>query len=174
MSPATAKPADTAAGATTPRLTAGARSTVLRPRQSEKTYALAQANNVYVFAVPAAANKHAVKRAVEAQFGVSVESVNVLNQRGKAKRTVRKRARPIAGRQSDTRKAYVTLKAGDTIPVFAAIEKAEAEAKQAEAKSAPKADRSVKASAGKAEKSVDKSVGAVEPGRRRLFRRLTK
>ena len=107
----------------------------LRPRMSEKTYELAHAKNVYVFAVPGNANKHTVKDAVEAQFKVSVEDVNVLNLKGKSKRTVLKRSRPVAGRQSDFKKAYVTLKKGDSIPVFAAIEEAEKEAKKAEAKS---------------------------------------
>lgn len=107
---------------------------ILRPKMSEKTYAQAQEKDVYTFVVPGDSKKHTVKQAVETQFKVTVEDVNILNQKGKAKRTVMKRSRPIAGRQSDTKKAYVTLKKGDKIPVFAAIEEAEQEAKKAETK----------------------------------------
>lgn len=100
----------------------------LKPRMSEKAYGLTQTKNVYVFAVPGNANKHTVADAVVAQFKVTVTDVNITNVKGKAKRTVRKGGRPIAGRQNDTKKAYVTVKAGDIIPVFAAVEEAEKEA----------------------------------------------
>lgn len=106
----------------------------LRPKMSEKTYELAQSKNVYVFVVPSNANKHTVKQAVESQFKVTVEDVNVLNQKGKAKQTTRKRSRPIAGRQSDAKKAYVMLKKGDKIPIFAAVEEAEKESKKSDTK----------------------------------------
>lgn len=106
----------------------------LKPKMSEKTYELAQSKDVYVFAVPKNANKHMVKLAVESQFKVTVMDVNVLVLKGKAKRTIMKRSRPIAGRQSDVKKAYVTLKKGDKIPVFAAIEEAEKASSKSEAK----------------------------------------
>lgn len=106
---------------------------VLKPRLSEKAYGLANARNTYVFDVPGDANKHTVARAVGAQFTVTVTEVNIANIKGKAKRTVRKNGRASAGRQSDIKKAYVTLKAGDSLPLFAAEEEAEAkEAKQTE------------------------------------------
>lgn len=100
-------------------------SLVLKPRMSEKAYALSGQRNTYVFDVERAANKHTIARAVTAQYGVTVTEVNVINQNGKAKRTVRKGGRPSMGRQADFKKAYVTLKAGDTLPIFAAIEEAE-------------------------------------------------
>lgn len=98
---------------------------VLKPRVSEKAYGLSGKENkanVYVFDVEGANNKHTVARAIEAQFNVSVTTVNMTNLKGKAKRTVRKGGRPIAGRTSDVKKAYVTLKLGDSIPIFAAME----------------------------------------------------
>jgi large subunit ribosomal protein L23 len=104
---------------------------VLKPRVSEKAYGQSQAN-VYVFSVDKRADKLSIARAVEAQFEVSVVSVNTIVSKGKAKRTIRKGGRPIAGRTSDFKKAYVTVKEGDTIPVFAAAEedaKAEKEKK---------------------------------------------
>lgn len=90
----------------------------LKPRLSEKTYGLSLAGNVYTFEVPADANKHSVARAVASQFGVTVTDVTILNVKGKTKRTVRKGGRPVNGKRSDVKKAYVTLKEGDKLPIF--------------------------------------------------------
>lgn len=90
---------------------------VLKPRMSEKTFGLSQAN-VYVFTVPESASKQAVAAAVAAQFGVGVVNVNMANVKGKQKRTIRKRTRPVMGQRSDFKKAYVTLKDGDKLPFF--------------------------------------------------------
>lgn len=128
---------------------------VLKPRMSEKAYGVSQARNTYVFDVDGDANKHTVARAVSEQYAVTVLSVRVINQKGKVKRTVRKGGRPTLGRQSDTKKVYVTLKAGDTLPIFAALEEAEAkEAKVTEKieKAAAKADQKVQKAAKKEEK----------------------
>jgi large subunit ribosomal protein L23 len=91
----------------------------LKPRVSEKTYALSLARNVYVVDVPGNANKDTVAKAVTAQFGVTVETVNIIVVKGKSKRTVRKGGRPTMGKRSDVKKAYVTLKEGDKLPFFA-------------------------------------------------------
>ncbi len=99
---------------------------VLKPRVSEKAYAESQ-QNVYVFGVDKHADKLSIARAVEAQFGVTVKSVNTVVSKGKAKRTIRKGGRPVAGRTSDFKKAYVTLKEGDSIALFAAAEDDKAE-----------------------------------------------
>lgn len=110
----------------------------LKPRISEKTYAMSMQNNVYVFSVPGDANKLTVANEVGEQFGVSVTNVRILNIKGKKKRTNVKRRRPIIGQKINIKKAYVTLKEGDNIPVFTAIEKAEKDAKKAEEKSKKK------------------------------------
>ncbi len=60
------------------------------------------------FYVDRAANKIEVKNAIKAIFKVEVESVRLANYQGKVKRKGR-----FEGRQSDWRKAYVTLKAGE-------------------------------------------------------------
>lgn len=91
---------------------------VLKPRLSEKTYLLGTAKSVYVFTVPNGASKQLIAGSVEAQFGVNVVSVNVANISGKTKRTVRKGSRPTMGKRSDIRKAYVTIKAGQSLPFF--------------------------------------------------------
>jgi large subunit ribosomal protein L23 len=94
------------------------KTTLLRPRLSEKTFGLAKTNTVYVFDVPGDANKLTVAAAVAAQFEVTVVNVNMANVKGKAKRTIRKGGRAVSGQQSDRKKAYVTLKEGDSLPFF--------------------------------------------------------
>jgi large subunit ribosomal protein L23 len=105
---------------------------------SEKTYALAQSENTFVFVVPKSANKMEVAGAVETQFDVTVETVRVLTEKGKTKQSYRKRNRPVAGKRADRKKAYVRLKKGDSIPIFAAVEEAEKKAEKAEAKAKKK------------------------------------
>ncbi len=95
---------------------------VLKPRVSEKTYMLSETRRSYAIDVPHSANKHTIAKAVAAQFGVTVETVNVVNVKGKPKRTVRKGSRPTLGRRSDIKKAYVVLKEGDKLPFFAEAE----------------------------------------------------
>lgn len=92
---------------------------VLKPRISEKAYALSQSQNVYVIEVPSDANKLSVASAVKSQFDVAVTNVNMANIKGKSKRTVRKGGRQSIGTRSDTKKAYITLKSGDSIAIFA-------------------------------------------------------
>lgn len=119
-------------------------SLILKPRVSEKAYGLSQVRNTYVFDVERSANKHTIARAVEAQYEVTVTEVNIMNAKGKAKRTVRKGGRPTIGRTSDVKKAYVTLKDGDSLPIFAAVEEEaakEAKVNEQMAKAAEKADK---------------------------------
>lgn len=95
---------------------------VLIPRMSEKAYGVSKAQGTYVFSVDRAANKHTVARAVSDQYNVTVTEVNIVNQHSKPKRTVRKGSRPTAGSTNEFKKAYVTVKSGQSIPLFAAIE----------------------------------------------------
>lgn len=93
----------------------------LKPRMSEKAYQQSLANNTYIFVVPTSANKPQIKQAVEAQFNVTVEEVNVVVQNGKKARSIRlgnRRARPITGNRNDFKKAYVRIKDGETIKIF--------------------------------------------------------
>ena|SRR5579885_1761424 len=98
----------------------------LKPRMSEKAYGLSEAQNVYVFDVPKDANRLTVATAVNEQFKVTVEAVNVANVKGKVKRSFRKNGRFVRGQRSDVKKAYVTVKKGENIPIFAAMEEAAA------------------------------------------------
>ncbi|HLC91940.1 MAG TPA: 50S ribosomal protein L23 [Candidatus Saccharimonadales bacterium] len=116
----------------------------LKPRLSEKSYGLSQ-NGTYVFDVPSNANKLAVANAVVEQYGVTVMNVNIANIDGKAKRTfLNRRGKFVRGTRSDVKKAYVTLKEGDSIPIFAAEEEAEAKAKKVQEKVAKKASKEKK------------------------------
>ena len=78
--------------------------TILRPVLTEKSYD-GMADKRYVFEVAINANKIEIKQAVEAAFGVKVESVNTLRTLGKIKRQGRSE-----GRTPEVKKAYVTLK----------------------------------------------------------------
>ncbi len=70
----------------------------------------------YAFKVDPHATKPEIKAAVEGLFGVNVTAVNTLVAKGKTKRF---RNRP--GRRSDVKKAYVTLKAGQSIDLTAGL-----------------------------------------------------
>ena len=104
----------------------------LKPRLSEQSYAFSASQRTYIFDVPKNANKHDVARAVAAQFEVKVETVNITNLKGKAKATVSStgKRRGPAGRQSGTKKAYVRVAEGFSLPIFASIDEA-AEKEQA-------------------------------------------
>ena len=96
--------------------------TIIVPRVSEKAYAQS-ANGVYVLRVPLNLNKNEIKSAVEAQFGVTVVKVKTLVQDGKAVRFSRGKNRyPGTTTRKDWKKAYVTLKEGDKLDVFDAVE----------------------------------------------------
>lgn len=114
--------------------------TVLKPRMSEKTYASSQSTNTYVFDVPTSSNKHEIASQVSSQFSVDVINVRTATIKGKRKRTVRRGGRSVIGVRSNFKKAYVTLKDGDSLPIFAAIEEQE----KKEAKAAEKAQKKAK------------------------------
>ncbi|MFZ5638740.1 MAG: 50S ribosomal protein L23 [Pseudomonadota bacterium] len=88
-------------------------SVIRAPRVSEKTVR-AQENNQYAFEVANDATKADIKTAVEKLFDVKVQSVNVVNVKGKTKAF-----RYRNGRRGDWRKAYVTLAEGQSIDVTA-------------------------------------------------------
>jgi large subunit ribosomal protein L23 len=128
------------------------KSLILRPRLSEKTYGLSE-SRVYVIDVPKSANKHSVARAVEAQFEVKVDKVNILNIKGKSKRVVSvtgKRYSNAEGRRNDIKKAYVTLAEGHSLPFFAAVEEEE----QKEQKIQEQVDKATAKQAAKEEKAA--------------------
>ncbi|MEX0748662.1 MAG: 50S ribosomal protein L23 [Candidatus Saccharimonadales bacterium] len=92
---------------------------ILRPVISEKAITLTDNDNTYAFFVPKTANKITIKQAIEERYGVGVELVRTSVVKGKSKQMPVKRGRlVITGRRSDQKKAYVTLKEGDSITIF--------------------------------------------------------
>jgi large subunit ribosomal protein L23 len=86
-------------------------SVILAPHVSEKSAILGESNNQYAFKVARDASKPEIKEAVEKIFNVVVEELQVLNVKGKTKRSGRGKIR----RRSDWRKAYVRLAGGQEI-----------------------------------------------------------
>lgn len=83
---------------------------LLAPIISEKSTFIAEKNEQIAFRVLQDASKPEIKAAVELLFKVQVESVQVLNTKGKVKRFGR-----FVGRRRNERKAYVSLKPGQEI-----------------------------------------------------------
>jgi large subunit ribosomal protein L23 len=84
---------------------------IVSPAITEKSTVASEQNQV-VLKVAKKASKPEIKAAVEALFGVKVTAVNTLVRKGKLKRF-----RGTVGRQSDSKKAIVTLADGHSIDV---------------------------------------------------------
>ena len=84
--------------------------TILAPQITEKATMIADKNNQIAFKVTKDATKSEVKMAIETMFKVEVDSVNILNIKGKTKRS-----RTGMGKRNDWKKAYVCLKPGQEI-----------------------------------------------------------
>jgi large subunit ribosomal protein L23 len=91
-----------------------ARSVILKPVVSEKSYA-AFDDNVYTFVVAEDANKVEIRQAIEEIFNVKVTRVNTLNRAGKRKRN---RRSGNWGQRAGQKRAIVSLAEGDTIEIF--------------------------------------------------------
>lgn len=88
---------------------------LLNPLMSEKASRGAEKKQ-YTFAVSVDATRIAVARAVTALYGVRPASVNMLRVKGKRVHFGR-----IAGKQKNWKKAVITLRAGDQLPVFEGV-----------------------------------------------------
>ena len=111
MSAAKAKKTKAKSAAINPKLY----DVILSPVITEKATMASEFNKV-LFKIHPDADKKIVKEAVEALFGVTVEKVNTINVLGKTKRF---KGRP--GKRSDTKKAIVTLAAGQSIDIAAGV-----------------------------------------------------
>jgi len=85
-------------------------SVLLAPIVSEKATMVAEKHNQVLFKVMRDATKPEIKAAVELMFKVEVESVSVVNTKGKTKRFGGR-----VGRRDHVKKAYVCLKAGQEL-----------------------------------------------------------
>lgn len=80
------------------------------PIISEKSTRVAEKHHQALFRVVSDATKAEIKAAVQQLFQVEVESVQVINVKGKHKRSGR-----FIGKRKDWKKAYVCLKAGQEL-----------------------------------------------------------
>lgn len=88
------------------------RDILIAPVVSEKSYGLLEENK-YTFLVSPDANKTQIKIAVEEVFGVKVLAVNTANRQGKRVRT-----RFGFGQRAASKRAIVSVAAGDRIDIF--------------------------------------------------------
>ena len=87
----------------------------LAPHITEKSTMLSEHNSV-VFKVAQTASKPEIKAAIEALFGVTVTGVNTMVSKGTTKKW---KGTPY--RRSDSKKAIVTLAAGQSIDITSGI-----------------------------------------------------
>jgi large subunit ribosomal protein L23 len=90
-----------------------ARDVIVSPRITEKSMAGALGTQ-YTFVVHPRATKTQIRHAVEEIFSVNVVAVNTVNVGGKSRSFARRGVR-THGKQSDFKKAIVTLKPGQKI-----------------------------------------------------------
>ena len=91
-----------------------------KPIISEKMTELSEKLNRYGFVVNKSANKIQIAKAVEDMYGVTVESVNTMNQPAKARSRFTK-AGLVKGRKNGYKKAIVTIADGEAIDFFSDI-----------------------------------------------------
>jgi large subunit ribosomal protein L23 len=89
------------------------RDIIIAPLVTEKTTHGRTKANAFTFEVASDANKIQIKQAVEHLFNVHVLEVRTHNVLGKTKRLGRS-----VGKRPDWKKAVVTLREGDNIPIF--------------------------------------------------------
>ena len=84
---------------------------IYRPCVSEKGTRLASSHNQYLFEVAPDATKLEIRQAISSLFGKKVLRVNTFRRSGKTRRS--RRGEP--GRKNHTKRAIVTLAAGQKI-----------------------------------------------------------
>jgi len=90
---------------------------LIKPIITEKSTKSGEKAGKYAFRVTKDANKLEIKKAIEAAYSVQVEDVNTQVNVGKKK--IRQTKKGIAiGMKPSFKKAYVTLKKGETIDFY--------------------------------------------------------
>jgi len=92
-----------------------ARDIIIAPVITEKSMA-GTASQQYTFEVHSSASKTQIKSAIKEIFKVTVVKINTVNVGGKTKNFARRGVR-TSGKQSDWKKAIITLAAGQKIEV---------------------------------------------------------
>ena len=94
-----------------------AREIIIKPLITEKTENISETAGKFTFVVDKKANKIEIRKAVEALYNVSVDSVNTLIMPSKS-RVRNTRSGVQKGRKSSFKKAIVTLSPGENIDFF--------------------------------------------------------
>lgn len=89
---------------------------IKKPLLTEKGTDLKEGMNKYLFEIDRRANKIEVKSAVEKIFNVKVDAVHTISVKGKNKRVGRS-----FGKESNWKKAIVTLRAGEKIEIIEGV-----------------------------------------------------
>jgi len=90
---------------------------ILKPVITERSNALKEGANKFVFEVHPKANKREIKLAVEKLFNVVVKDVKTSVLKGKPKTTLMRGGR-FTGKRPDRKKAFVKLAEGQNIDIF--------------------------------------------------------
>jgi large subunit ribosomal protein L23 len=93
---------------------------LIKPIITEKSSKASEKFGRYAFKVVKSANKLEIKKAVEAAYSVQVEGVNTTVNVGKKKVRQTKQGVGI-GMKPSYKKAYVTLKKGETIDFYGSV-----------------------------------------------------
>lgn len=89
---------------------------LVRPLLTEKITGLKEKLNKVCFLVHPDSNKIEIKRAAEEILKVKIESVHIVNSKGKKKRLGR-----YEGKRADRKKAILTLKKGEKLEMFEGV-----------------------------------------------------
>jgi large subunit ribosomal protein L23 len=89
---------------------------IRRPLVTEKSNIGREEDNIVTFAVDPRANKHEIRRAVEALFDVKVVQVRTMRMPRKSRRVGK-----FMGRKPEWKKAIVRLAEGQTIEFFEGV-----------------------------------------------------
>jgi large subunit ribosomal protein L23 len=92
---------------------------IIKPLVTEKTDKLGKLNR-YTFKVAKDANRLEIKKAIESMYGVKVEDVNTTVLPGKLKTRYTKKGM-TRGIRPAFKKAYITLKDGETLDIYATL-----------------------------------------------------
>ena len=90
---------------------------LIKPLITEKMSADTERNKSYGFVVALGANKIEIKKAIETEYNVTVESVRTLRVDGKAKQRFTKTGM-VKGRTNAYKKALVSLAKGEVIDFY--------------------------------------------------------
>lgn len=89
---------------------------ILKPVITEKSNILTEKENQYVFEVSLNTTKNEIKKAIEDEFKVNVNSVKVIKVWGKKVRYGR-----TQGKQKNRKKAIVTINKGQKIEIYEGV-----------------------------------------------------